>query len=98
MTEYGGSAVAFFDSPKGTGVKDTNGKYCTTSGTVCTSENFGTHYPHSRFNNFKLLIPNEELHAAEGTHTYYVRVFIYDNKTKKYIANSNYLSFDVTKH
>ncbi len=98
MTEYGGSVVAFFESPKGTGVKDRNGKYRTTSGNVCTSTNFGTHYPHSRFNDFKLLIPNEELHATQGKHTYYVRVFIYDNKTQKYIANSNYISFDVTKN
>ena len=97
MTEYGGTVVAFFESPKGTGVKDTNGKYRTTSGTVCTSTNFGTHYQHSRFDDFKLMIPNEELHASKGTHTYYVRIFIYDNKIKKYIANGDYLSFSVSR-
>ncbi len=97
MTEYGGSVVAFFDSPQGVGVKDINGKYCTTSGTVCTSTNFGTHYQHSKFEDFKLMIPNEELHAPKGEHTYYVRIFIYDNKSKKYIANGDYLSFSVSR-
>lgn len=96
MTEYGGYVAAFFDSPKGVGVKDTNGKYRTTGGNVCTRADFGSHYLHSRFNDFKLLIPNDELHASKGTHTYYIKVFIFDNKTQKYITNSDYISFSVT--
>lgn len=97
MTDHGGMVVAFFESPKGTGVKDTNGKYRTKGGNVCTYSDFGTHYTHSRFTDFKLLIPNSELHAARGTHTYYVKVSIYDNKSRKYIAKSDYISFEITK-
>lgn len=97
MNEQGGKVVAFFESPKGVPVKDKNGKYATKSGNVCTSENFGSHYQHSKFSEFKLLIPNEELHALSGTHTYYVQVYIFDNKTKKYITHGDYFSFDVTK-
>lgn len=97
MTDYGGMVVAFFESPKGISVKDTNGKYRTKGGNVCTYSDFGTHYTHSRFTDFKLLIPNSELHATRGSHTYYVKVSVYDNKSRKYIANSDYISFEITK-
>jgi len=97
MTDHGGMVVAFFESPRGSAVKDTNGKYRTRGGNVCTYSDFGTHYTHSRFTDFKLLIPNSELHAARGTHTYYVKVSVYDNKSRKYIANSDYISFEITK-
>ena len=96
ITEYGGRIIAFFDSPKGVGVKDLNGKYCTTANTVCAGTNFGTHYDHSLFKDIKITIPNDEIHASYGTHTYYVHAYIWCNKTKKYIANGPYISFDIT--
>ena len=95
MTDYGGMVVAFFESPKGNYVRDTNGRYCTVEGNVCTYNNFGTHYEHSQFSDFTLQIPNEELHAKTGKHTYYMRVGVYDNKSKKYISFGDYISFTI---
>lgn len=93
MNDYGGMAVAFIHSPKGVYVKDTNGLYRTTDGSVCTYDNFGSHYEHSIFNDYKLLIPVDEIHLKRGRNTYYVIVYIFDNKTQKYIANGEHVTF-----
>lgn len=97
MNDYGGMAVAFIHSPKGQSIQDTNGLYCTTNGSVCTYSNFGSHYEHSIFNDYKLLIPVDELHLKSGRNTYYVIVYIFDNKSQKYIANGEYVTFIGTK-
>lgn len=93
MNDYGGMAVAFIQSPKGVYVKDTNGLYRTSDGSVCTYDNFGSHYDHSIFNDYKLLIPVDELHMKKGKNDYYAIVYIFDNKTQKYIANGEYVTF-----
>jgi len=93
MAEHGGRLVAFFEMPKGTGVKDQNGKYCTSDGKVSVGLNFGSHYIHSSYSDKVLLIPNSEIHPVEGTHTYYVKVGVYDNQQKKYISYSDYVTF-----
>ena len=93
MTEYGGRLVAFFEMPKGTGVKDLNGKYRTTDGKVSVGLNFGSHYIHSSYSDKVLLIPNSEIHPVAGKHTYYIKVGVYDNQQKKYITFSDYVTF-----
>lgn len=93
MNEQGGRLVAFFDSPKGTGLPDTNGLYKSSNGTVCVSTHFGSHYEHSLFADKELVIPNTEIHSKQGENTYYIRLFIYDYKQNKYIAHSDFIAF-----
>ena len=93
MAEKGGRIVAFFESPKGKGHKDTSGKYCTTDGNVSVGMDFGSHYVHSSYSDKVLLIPNSEIHPTSGKNKYYIKVGVYDYQTNKYIAFSDYATF-----
>lgn len=95
MADSGGRLVAFFEMPKGTGVKDLNGKYCTKDGKVSVGLNFGSHYIHSSYSDKVLLIPNSEIHPVAGKHTYYIKVGVYDNQQQKYITYSDYVTFNM---
>lgn len=86
----GGRVVAFLESPKGVGVKDTNGRFCTSDGKVSVGKDFGTRQHSASFKDFQLVIPMTELHIIDSSKTYYIRVGVYDYKSKKYIAWSNY--------
>lgn len=89
------SAVAYIDSPKGVGVKDTNGKYCTTSGTVAFFVDFTPRYENSAYDNFQIFMPYNEMHLPVGTREYFCRVFIFE-KHKGWITHSDYASFTGT--
>ena len=93
MAEKGGRIVAFFESPKGTGHRDTNGKYCTTDGNVSVGMDFGSHYIHSSYSDKVLLIPNSEIHPKTEKNKYYIRVGVYDYQAQKYICFSEYETF-----
>lgn len=93
MAEKGGRIVAFFESPKGRGHKDTNGKYRTTDGNVSVGMDFGSHYVHSSYSDKVLLIPNSEIHPTSGKNKYYIKVGVYDYQANKYIAFSDYATF-----
>lgn len=88
-------AIAYFDHPKGTGVKDRNGRYCTTGGTVCSTTNFTPGYPNTTYSDLAIFIPNSELHLLSGKRTYYTRVFI-QTPSGQFLANSDFVSFDGT--
>lgn len=89
------SAIAYFDHPQGTGVRDTNGRYCTTGGTVCASRTFNPNYANASFSDFAIFIPISELHLLPGKRTYYTRVFI-QSPSGNFMGNSDYASFDGT--
>lgn len=91
LTSDGGRIVAFLESPKGVGVKDTNGRFCTSDGKVSVGKDFGTRKPSAHFEDFQLIIPTEELHIADITRTYYLRVGVYDYRNKKYVLFGEYI-------
>lgn len=88
----GGRIVAFLESPKGVGVKDTNGRYCTSDGKVSVGKDFGTRQTSASFKDFQLVIPMEELHITDSSKEYYIRVGIYDYKSNKYLVFGNYVT------
>lgn len=90
LSSDGGRIVAFLESPKGIGVKDTNGRYCTTDGKVSVGKDFGTRQPSLSLRDFQLIIPMEELHINNSSKNYYIRIGIYDYKSHKYIAWGSY--------
>lgn len=71
-------ATVFFysDDDGGTHLKDSNNKYCSTSGQVCVNSDFTPGYKNSVYQDFALFIPYSELHL-EGEHglTFRVRLF-----------------------
>lgn len=87
------NAIAYFDYPKGTGIKDLNGLYRTTAGTVCASTTFTPIYPESTFSDLSIFIPNSELHLLSGKKTYYTRVFI-QAPNGGFLSNSDFVSFE----
>ena len=86
----GGRIVAFLESPKGVGVNDMNGRFCTSDGKVSVGKDFGTRQSSASFKDLKLIIPMEELHITDVSREYYIRVGVFDYKTKRYIAWSRY--------
>lgn len=86
----GGRIVAFLESPKGVGVKDTNGRYCTSDGKVSVGKDFGTRQSSASFKDFQLVIPMEELHVTDFSKEYYIRVGVYDYRTQRYISWGRY--------
>ncbi len=89
------SAIAYFDEPKGVGVKDTDGRWCTTSGTVAIWTDFTPPYEISVWSDFWVFVAYEDVHIKDYSKTYYCRVFIF-KKGGGAIGNSDYAEFNVT--
>lgn len=87
-------AIAYIEIPKDVGHKDTNGRYCTTGGDVCTSKSLTPSYDNSTYEDFELFIPISELHLKEGKHTYYCIVQV--KGPNGFYVSSDYVSFDGT--
>lgn len=95
LSSDGGRIVAFLECPKGVGVKDTNGRFCTSDGKVSVGKDFGTRKPSNRFEDFQLIIPMDELHVTDKSKTYFIRVGVYDYKSKKYITLGDYKTLNL---
>lgn len=95
LKDYRCTAVAFFDQKQGEGIKDKNGKYCTTGGTVCSSVDFCPPYQNTTYSDLAIFIPIEELHLLPGTHTYHTRVFV-NPQNRNYIGHSDFIAFEGT--
>lgn len=88
------SAIAYFDEPKGIGVKDTDGHWCTTSGTVAIWADFTPIYEISVWSDFWFFVAYEDVHIKDYSKTYYCHVFICDKQGKQY-GNTEYVDFQV---
>lgn len=88
-------ANAYLDQPKGVGVKDLNGRYCTSAGTVAFWADFTPGYDHTSYEDFSIFMPYDEMHLKQTNKTYYCRVFIF-KKGGGAIGNSDYAEFNVT--
>lgn len=88
-------AIAYFEYPKGTGLKDKNRQYYTTDGNVCASKTFTPSYDNTSFSDLSIFIPLSELHLLSGTRTYYTNVYI-QSPNGTFLGNSDYESFDGT--
>lgn len=69
--------IAYVESPKGVGVPDRNGKYFTKDGKVCVSKTVKATYKTTKWSNFTLDIPHDEIHALPGKNTYYVKALLW---------------------
>lgn len=87
------TAVAYVDSPQGVGLPDKNGKYCTTDGKVCATREFTLFDVNSSFADVPIFLPYDEMHLLEGSHRYYVRVFIHGPSGNLIPGNSDFVEF-----
>ena len=88
-------AIAYLEHPKGVGVRDTNGKYCTSDGAVAFTTNFTPRYDDSTWEDMRVFIPYGEMHLLEGSHTYYCRVFIFKVGSGA-VTHSDFVEFQGT--
>ena len=85
-----GRVVAYFYKKNGDPLKDTNGRYNTTSGNVSTSGNFQPSHLKSIYNDYTLFMPNKELHLVGGKHNLKFRIKIFKfNKSGPWDALSD---------
>lgn len=89
-------ANVYFDEPQGVGIKDTDGKWCTTAGTVAIWSDFTPPYVHTTWNDYWMFVAYEDLHIKDYSKTYYCRVFIFGKQGGQY-GHSEYAAFQVTK-
>lgn len=88
-----GTVIVYFEHPKGTGLKDTNGSYCTTNGNVCVSDKFTPRYDNSHYSDFDIFMPINEIHMKKGKVTYYCDIRVQDSSSGKFLNGETYLSF-----
>lgn len=69
--------ISFLDSPKGVGVKDTNGNLCNTQGNVCVWLDTKADYEHTTWKDLTLFLPNNEIHPKPGANEYFLHTFIF---------------------
>lgn len=92
MLNKQGECTVWFYKADGTALTDYNRKCYTDDGKVATYENFKPSYTNSQFEDFKIFMPYNELHLAEGEFQLKFCVGIFDDIDKK-IANSDYKYF-----
>lgn len=95
MNEDGGILMAYFEHPKGQYLKDANGKYCDQSKNVTAYARFGSHKIHAFYSNKTIFLPVSELHGLSSGDTVYITVYVYDNKSKKIVANNDAVSYQL---
>lgn len=93
-----GEVLVYLEQPKGVPVKDLNGSYLTVNGNVVFSSNYHSPYDNSRYEDFTVFMPLDELHMNPGTNTYYCKVKFYDTVNKQFMDNVVYLTFEGTTH
>lgn len=91
-----GKAVAYFYYGSGAILKDFNGQYNTTTGQVCTHQEFTPGYDNCKYSDLTMFIPISELHMSQGKFElkFQVQIFEYtDPNSPKWVASSDYVSF-----
>lgn len=86
--------VIYIESPKGVGVVDQNNRYHTTDGHVSSGEDLTPGYDNTSWSDFKIYLPNSEIHPKKGKHTYYVRAILWNGNKK--LAEADCGSFSMT--
>ncbi len=89
-----GKCLAYFFFENGTALSDYNGSYRTIDGKVSVGESFTPRYESSIYEDFKLFMPNSELHMSNGTHS--LKFFIQIQYGNTLLTTSEYVSFTLT--
>ena len=93
-----GKCVVYFETKDGRGLKDLNGKYCTTNGYVATHRNFTPGYDSSTYTKFKIFFPISELDITNsGQHSLRVYSRIFYNGNFIETGTTKYAYFTYTK-
>lgn len=98
MLNRTGRCAAYFFYQDGNRLEDYNDNYSTPDGQVAFSETFVPKYENTRFKDFQLFMPYEELHLSSGRTDLKFYILIYDEETQEDLApRSDYHNFYITK-
>lgn len=86
-------AVVFFNYKGGTRLKDYNGKYVATDGTVSVQQGLNAMYETSQFDDIPIFMPYDELHMGQGSYQLEFDVHIHHTGSKC-MAHSEKVYFD----
>lgn len=86
-------AAAYFYFGSGTALKDINASYRSADGQVAVGEDFIPPYDETVYKDFRLFIPYDELHLAEGKHDLKFFIRLYEQSKDIEVARSNEYHF-----
>lgn len=69
LPAQGGAIAAYFYLENDMPLRDLNGKYCSQSGHVCVERSFKPPILQSRYTDFQLFMPYDELHTGPGNYS-----------------------------
>lgn len=93
MKGKSGEISAYFYFKSGNPLKDFNNNYYTPGGNVVAPARYSPSYDDSTYTDFRIFIPLDELHMAEGTHELKAQAVIFDENGKK-LAVSDWTYFN----
>ncbi|MCM1036120.1 MAG: hypothetical protein NC406_02175 [Bacteroides sp.] len=85
--------VAYFEFSDGSALKDFDGSYRTTDGHVGVGHKSTADYEGTRWKDFKLFMPYNQLHMSRGSFSLQFKVYIYDSTTDKTLVQSDAYGF-----
>jgi len=99
MLNIKGYCAAYFYFENDEALKDINNKYNSADGKVALGEEFKPIYISSRFSNFVLFLPYEELHLGKGKFSlkFSVNLYEYSTGSPKSVVRSEYQRFTIDK-
>ena len=89
-------AAAYFYYSNGTPLRDFNSSYRDVSGDVSHGERFTPPYYDTRYSDFTMFMPYDELHMSQGQHSLKFMVQMYDLATSTKFATSEWSYFTFT--
>ncbi|MFN8513510.1 MAG: protein kinase [Chloroflexia bacterium] len=90
-------AIAYFYYADGKVLKDTDGSYTTTEGQVAVGKDYTPGYDNTRYDDYQLFLPYDQLHLAVGQYNLKFYVALYDYDLDDFVAESDYVTFKITK-
>lgn len=99
MKSREGRATAYFSYRSGEDLKDTNGEFNTTAGTVSAGESFTPGYDVTQYDNLEIFMPYDELELGTGKYElkFHIEIWERAHPEQPALAVSPSVNFDFTK-
>ena len=89
--------IAYFYFSNGDKLKDYDNSYRASDGHVCVSDTSNATYEDTRWSDYKLFMPYDQLHMASGKHELKFFIHINDKTTDEWIGMSDWVNFTFSK-
>jgi hypothetical protein len=90
-------AIAYFFFGDGRELEDFDGEYRTTDGQVSVGRDYTPAYDSTRYDDYQLFMPYEQLEMEPGSYTLKLYVALYDYVLDDFLDESDYVSFAFTQ-